>query len=123
MDVTADVGQDVEAGAHLSRDLQWRLRSFETPCPLSSQARVRRGRYPVLSERHSAPRAARGWRGRLAPLLPQRGRGLGTGLPDPDGHGACHLNAFQSADPSDPGAEWDFRLAAETAFAQVLPRL
>lgn len=123
MDVTADVGQDVEAGAHLERNLQRRLRSLETPCPLSSQARMRSGRHPVLSERRSAPRAALGRRSRLAPLLPQWRRGLDTGLPDPDGHLACHLNAFQSADPSDPRAEWDFRLAAETAFAQVLPRL
>lgn len=105
------------------RDLQGRLRSFETTCPLSSQACLWSGWHPIFSEWHPAPHAALSWCGHLAPLLPRRGWGLSTGLPDPDGHLACHLNAFQSADSSDPGAKWDFRLAEETAFAQILPCL
>lgn len=80
-------------------------------------------RHPILSEWRPAPHAALSWCARLAPLLPHRGRGLSAGLPGPDGHLTCHLNAFQSADPSDPGAKWDFRLAEETAFAQILSRL
>lgn len=82
-----------------------------TTCLLSPQARVWRGRHPLLSERRPAPHAALGQRGRLAPLLPRGGCRLSPGLPGPDGHVARHPDALQSADPSDPGAEWDLRLA------------
>lgn len=113
--------RDGEAG--LCMTLTVRLQSSETTCPLFSQACVWSSRHPVLSEWCPAPHTALSWRGCLAPLLPHGGRGLGAGLPHPDGHFAYHPNAFQSADPSDPGAKWDFRLAEETAFAQILSRL
>lgn len=87
------------------------------------QACVWSGRHPVLSERRPAPHAAPGQCGRPATLLARGGCGLGAGLPDPDGQLAHHPDAFQSAGPSAPGAKWDFRLASETAFAQVLPGL
>lgn len=102
-------------------DLQWR--SIETTCLLSLQTCVWSGRHPILSERCPAPHTALSQHGCLAPLLPHRGRGLGAGLPDPDGLLTLHPNAFQSTDSSDTGAKWDFRLAEETAFAQVLPCL
>lgn len=95
----------------------------KTTCLLSPQACVRRGRCPLVSERHAAPPAARGQRGRLAPLLPHGGCGLGAGLPGPDGLLACHPDALRAAAPSDPGAERDPGLASEAAPAQVLSRL
>lgn len=81
------------------------------------------GRHSVLSGQRPAPRAALGQRGCLAPLLALRGRGLGSGLPDSDGQLAHHPDAVQPAGPADAGAKRDFRLASETAFAQVLPCL
>ena len=96
---------------------------LKTTCLLSSQACVRSGRHPVLSGQRPAPRAALRQRGRLAPLLALRGCRLGAGLPDPNGQLAHHPDAVQPAGPTDPGAKRDFRLASETAFAQVLPCL
>lgn len=84
---------------------------------------MRSGRHPVVSGRRPASRAALGQHVRLAPLLACGGCRLSSGLPDPDGQLARYLDAFQPAGPADPGAKWDFRLASETAFAQVLPRL
>ena len=81
------------------------------------------GRHSVLSGQRPAPRAALGQRSRLAPLLTLGGRRLGSGLPDPDGQLAHHPDAVQPAGPTDAGAKRDFRLASETAFAQVLPCL
>lgn len=96
---------------------------LKTTCLLSLQACVRSGWHPVLSGQRPAPCAARSQRGRLAPLLALGGCRLGAGLSDPDGQLACHPDAVQPAGPADPGAKRDFRLASETAFAQVLPCL
>lgn len=81
------------------------------PACLVPQARVRRGRYPLLPEQYPAPPAPRG-RPRLS-----------AGLPRPGGPGARHPHAPRPAGPSATGAERHLGLAAEAAAAQVLPGL